>query len=189
MPYLEKCLFKTLAHLKIRLLGVLLLSFRSSLYIFSFCSWGSQGKNTEVVCHSLLQWNSLLRPVHLGWPHTGWLSFIELDRAVAHVIDENFKYCKSTKWYLWYTWNSVYQFSDSEVTQLCPTLCDPMDCSPPGSSIHGILQSTILEWVVISFSRGSSWPRDWTQVSRSAGRRFNLWATREAHQFSSIHAK
>ena len=68
----------------------------------------------------------------------------------------------------------------SEVAQSCPTLCDPVDCSPPGSSIHGILQARILEWVAISFSRGSSWPRDRTQVSLIAGRRFNLWATREA---------
>ena len=44
----------------------------------------------------------------------------------------------------------------SEVAQLCPTLCDPVDCSPPGSSLHGILQARILEWVAISFSRGSS---------------------------------
>ena len=44
----------------------------------------------------------------------------------------------------------------SEVCQSCPTLCDPMDCSPPGSSVHGILQARILEWVAISFSRGSS---------------------------------
>ena len=51
------------------------------------------------------------------------------------------------------------------VAQLCPTLCDPMDCSPPGSSVHGILQARILEWVAISFSRGSSSPRDQTQVS------------------------
>ena len=56
----------------------------------------------------------------------------------------------------------------------------PMDCSPPGSSIHGIHQARILEWVAISFSRGSSQPRDWTQVSHIAGRCFNLWATREA---------
>ena len=52
----------------------------------------------------------------------------------------------------------------------------PMDCSPPGSSVHGILQARILEWVAISFSRGSSQPRDWTQVSRIASRCFNLWA-------------
>ena len=50
-----------------------------------------------------------------------------------------------------------------EVTQSCPTLCDPMDCSLPGSSVHGILQARILEWVAISFSRGSSRPRDRTQ--------------------------
>ena len=58
-----------------------------------------------------------------------------------------------------------YWKSESEVAQSCLTLCDPMDCSPPGSSVHGILQARILEWVAISFSRGSSWPRDWTQVS------------------------
>ena len=70
--------------------------------------------------------------------------------------------------------------SESEVAQSCPTLCDPMDCSPPGSSIHGILQARLLEWVAISFSRGSSQPRYRTQVSHIAGRCFNLWATREA---------
>ena len=51
------------------------------------------------------------------------------------------------------------------VAQLCLTLCDPVDCSPPGSSIHGISQAKILEWVAISFSRGSSRPRDQTQAS------------------------
>ena len=61
-----------------------------------------------------------------------------------------------------------------------PTLCKPMDCSLSGSSVHGILQARILEWVAIAFSRGSSQPRDRTQVSRIGGRRFNLWATREA---------
>ena len=59
----------------------------------------------------------------------------------------------------------------------CTCICDPMDCSPPGFSVHGVL----LEWVAISFSRGSSWPKDRTQVSCIAGRRFTLWATREAH--------
>ena len=49
--------------------------------------------------------------------------------------------------------------SESEVAQSCPTLCDPVDCSPPGSSIHGILQARILEWVAVPFSSGSSWPR------------------------------
>ena len=68
----------------------------------------------------------------------------------------------------------------SEVAQLCPILCDPMDCSSPGSSVYGILQAWILEWVAISFSRGSFQPRDWTQVSRIVVRRFTVWATREA---------
>ena len=63
---------------------------------------------------------------------------------------------------------------ESEVAQSCPTLCDPVDCSPLGSSVHGILQARVLEWVAISFSRGSSPPRDRTQVSRIAGRCFNL---------------
>ena len=55
-----------------------------------------------------------------------------------------------------------------------------MDCSPPGFSVHGILQARILEWVAISFSRRSSQPRNRTWVSCIAGRHFNLWATREA---------
>ena len=59
------------------------------------------------------------------------------------------------------------------------TLCDPMDCSLPGSSVYGIFQARILEWVAISFSRRSSQPRDWNRVSRIVGRRFTTWATRE----------
>ena len=53
-----------------------------------------------------------------------------------------------------------------------------MDWSLPGSSVHGIFQARILEWVAISFSRRSSQPRDWTQVSHIVGRRFTVWATR-----------
>ena len=64
--------------------------------------------------------------------------------------------------------------SESEFPQSCPTLWDPMDCSQPGSSIQGILQARILEWVAISFSRGSSRPRDQTQVSCIVGRRFTI---------------
>ena len=66
------------------------------------------------------------------------------------------------------------------VAQLCPTLCDPKDCSPPDSSVHKILQTRILEWAAIPFSRGSSRPRDWAQVSCIAGRFFTIWAFREA---------
>ena len=76
--------------------------------------------------------------------------------------------------------NLYAEWKWSEVAQSCPTLCDPMDRSPSGSSVHGILQARILEWVAISFSRGSSQPRDRAWVSCIAGRRFILWATREA---------
>ena len=77
---------------------------------------------------------------------------------------------------LWYS--KVYKYlnkgrkSESEVTQLCPTLCDPTDCSLLGFSIHGIFQARVLEWIAISFSRESSLPRDWTRVSHIVGRFF-----------------
>ena len=76
--------------------------------------------------------------------------------------------------------------SESEVTQSCLTLCDPMDCSLPGSSLHGSLQARVLEWGAISFSRGSSQLKDQTRVSRIPGRRFNLWATREANHLLTL---
>ena len=87
---------------------------------------------------------------------------------------------KCTKYY----WKKV----KSEATQSYPTLCDPVDCSLPGSSIFGILQARILAWVAISSSRGSSRPRDQTLVSCIAGRCFTLWATREAqHKIGNQH--
>ena len=80
-------------------------------------------------------------------------------------------------------WNSfhlpsVFKFllrlakSEESVAQLCPTLCNPKDCSPPSTSVHGILQPRIVEWV--AFSRGSSWPKAQTWVSCIAGRFFFL---------------
>ena len=66
------------------------------------------------------------------------------------------------------------------VVQSYPTLCDPMECSLLGSSVHGILQARILEEVAVSFSRGSSQPRDQTWVSCVAGRFFIIWTAREA---------
>ena len=80
----------------------------------------------------------------------------------------------------WVLYKHSESESEIEVAQSCPTLCDPMDCSPPGSSVHGILHARVLEWGAISFSRGSSRPRDGTQVSCIAGRWFNIWGTREA---------
>ena len=67
-----------------------------------------------------------------------------------------------------------------KVAQLCPTLCEPMDYT-----VHGILQARILEWVAFPFSKGSSQPRDWTQVSHIGGGFFTSWATREAQEYWS----
>ena len=68
------------------------------------------------------------------------------------------------------------------VAQWCPTLCNPMDYSLPGSSVHGILQARTLEWVAIPFSRGLSLHWDQTQVSRIVGKFFTVWVTREAQR-------
>ena len=70
----------------------------------------------------------------------------------------------------------VYIYVKLKVSQLCLTLCDPMDYT-----VHGILQARILEWVAFPFSRWSFQPRDQTQVSHIEGRFFTIWATREAH--------
>ena len=75
---------------------------------------------------------------------------------------------------------STQKESKSEVAQSCLTLCDAMGYSPPGSSVYGILQARILEWVAISFFRGSFQPKDWTWVSCIAGSLFTIWATRKS---------
>ena len=75
--------------------------------------------------------------------------------------------------------------NEREVAQSCPTLCDPMDCSLPGSSVHGIFQAVVLEWIAISFSKGSSQPRDRTQVSCIVDRHFTVWPTGKSIYFSA----
>ena len=81
------------------------------------------------------------------------------------------------------TWYSI-GFVKVKVAQLCPILCNPMDYT-----VHGILQVRILEWVAFPFSRGSSQPRDQTQVSRTVGEFFTSWATREAWILEKRHTK
>ena len=90
--------------------------------------------------------------------------------------------------------NSSINLLKALVVQLCLILCDAMDCNLPGSSVRGNFQTRILEWIAISFSRGSFWPKAWTWVSCIAGRLFTVWATREAHHyppscFSSVNRK
>ena len=72
--------------------------------------------------------------------------------------------------------------------QLCLTLWDPMNYSPPGSSVCGILQARILDWVAIPFSRGSSGPRDWTRVSCIVGSFFTIWAHHGSSYFKNIYS-
>ena len=84
--------------------------------------------------------------------------------------------CPSTE-----KWIDTYMKVSMLLAQSCPTLCNPMYYSRPGSSVHGILQARILKWVAIPFSRGSSQSRDWAWVSCPAGRFFTICATREAH--------
>ena len=84
-------------------------------------------------------------------------------------------------------WN-VRSIVNSEVAQSCPTLCDPMDCSLPGSSVHGIFQAIVLEWIAISFSRGSSQSRDQTRVSRIVNRHFTVCATRDVLNQGKLEA-
>ena len=73
----------------------------------------------------------------------------------------------------WHHWLNGHEVKWSEIVQSCPTLCNPMDCSLPGSSVHRIFQARVLEWIAISFARGSSRPRNWTRVSHIAGRRLS----------------
>ena len=113
------------------------------------------GKNTGVGCHVLLQWIFPTQGLNPGLLHYRWILY-----CLSHMIKK------------------IY--GGGLVAMSCPTLCNPMDCSLPGSSVQGIFQTRMLAWVAISFSRGSSWSRDWTWVSCIEGGFFTNWATREA---------
>ena len=105
-----------------------------------------------------------------GNKHGHWSSFIPVEER-RQVLNEG----KS-----WTQWRESRGLDGGgKLNMLFATLW-PLDHSPPGSSVHGILQARVLEWVAIPFSRGSSRPRDQTHVSCSAGWFFTIWATREA---------
>ena len=82
-------------------------------------------------------------------------------------------------------WSNCLILTCAKSHQSCLTLCDPMDCSPAGSSVHGILQARILEWVVTTFSRGSSWPRDLTGISYISC--MGRWVLYHYHHLGSPH--
>ena len=104
----------------------------------------------------------------------GWWEVSPSSHSLVQLCSQNSQVEASSKKKL-FIWLHA---GSSEVIQSCSTLRGPVDCSLPGSSIHGIFQARILQWVAISFSRRSSQPRDWIQVSRIVGRRFTVWATR-----------
>ena len=168
---------------------------------FFYSSWGSHSKHTGVVCHSLLWWITFCQnssaTAHLSWValHIMAHSFIELCKPLRHnkamMHERGWIISHASKVMLKILHARLQHYanqelpdvhkkeSESEVSQSYPTLCDSMDCSLSHSSIHGIFQARVLEWVSISFSRGSSWPRDQTQISCIVGRCFTVWATRE----------
>ena len=123
--------------------------------------------STYMVVASYSLWTLLLIPLMLMFLRLFlWVPFFP--PYVSHPLSETSYFITSAIiWSKWW-WFSCWVMSDS---------CDPMSCSPPGSSVHRIFQARILEWIAISFSRGSSWPRDWTWVSCTAGRLFTSWTT------------
>ena len=115
----------------------------------------------------------------VGWSSL-WLSMIP--SWLTMFLSSTMFFLSALSTYFW--WRdveaSIYKSAclHAKSLQSCPTLCNPVDCSPQGSSVCNILLARILKWVAITFSRGSSWPRNRTQVSQIAF--FTIWATREA---------
>ena len=112
------------------------------------------------------------------------LEWVAVSRGSSQSRDQTHISCIG-RWvlYHWATMEAhIYVWKNGKVlvAQSCPTLWNPMDYSPPGSSVPGILHARILEWVAVLFSRGSSWLKDQTRVSCTASRFFTIWATREA---------
>ena len=115
----------------------------------------------ETICHKELDFFTILMTFLIRW--------------VLRLINVTFWYCVVKSVNIWKITLNLVKVVKIKVTQSCPTLCDLMDYT-----VHGILHARILEWVAFPISRGSSQPRDWTQVSHIAGGFFTSWATREA---------
>ena len=125
--------------------------------------------------------------IELGSPALAGRFFTVWATREAHVHIYSIPiYVLSVNWLFWYLYLCLYSYACMHAKSLrsCPTLCDPTVCSPSGSSVHGILQARILEWVAMPSSKGSSWPRDRTCISYASciGRRvlYHAGATWEA---------
>ena len=121
-----------------------------------FCVSCTGRRVLEHLCHLGSPLPRIMHPINVWWIATEWMGE-EWERAKVEQHAQSHTPSKSLK---------------VEVLLSCLTLCDPMDYSLSGSSVHGIFQARALEWVAISFSRESSLPRDQTKVSRIVGRRF-----------------
>ena len=138
----------------------------------------------------------------MGWEESSGFSFLSGPLSLQYLVT-NRSFCEGTLYgdFLKFIFNcriialqccvgfyhtTTWISYEVEEAQSCLTLCNSMDCSQPGSSVHGILQARKLKWVAIPFSGGSSRPRDWTWVSCITGRCSTIWATREAISIS-IH--
>ena len=133
------------------------------------CPWNFPGKNTGVGCHFLFQ---EIFPTQGSNPYLWHLLHWQADSLPLPHLGS--------------PWSSIKP-GESVVAQLCLTLWDPMDCSPLGSSVHGILWARILEWAAIPLSRGSSQSGDPTWVSHIAGKFFTIWATGKPYKTSWLH--
>ena len=116
----------------------------------------------------------------LGW--TGLISL--LSKGVSRIFSRTTVKLDDRE--VHYSSNIYFLYVCAKSLQSYLSLCDSMNCSLPHSSVHGILQARILEWVAILFSRGSSRPRDWIWVSCITGRFSTVWATREVHKHSMV---
>ena len=145
---------------------------------YRFLGAGARGWSREMIWGGRWEGGS-----GLGTHVHPWLIHVNVWQNQYSIVKKNkikIKIKKSIYWmYLLYTvlCSSVLCL----VAQWCPTLCDPMDCSPPGSSLHGIFQERILKWVAVPYSRWASQSRDRTQVSHIVRRFFTIWASREAY--------
>ena len=149
------------------------------------------------VFHRIIEHSFLLKLDRWHCQNDGNVSTLTLSTSWISLCP---RYEASRLFFFFFAWNTYYWIlhtnhcvrswgykenvtSSENVTQSCPALCDPMDCSSTGSSVHGIFQVRIVEWVAIPFSGGSFWPRNWTQVSCIASGFFTIWATRGAWEY------
>ena len=161
-----------------------------------------KGKDKVLIC---FQFPSRFIIEHWTWyplKFIGWTDNRKNVKTLAHIFQgsHRFSFPKNIYFIMWYRPLSnlwIFIFGESIeflwkvkkvlVTLSCLTLCNPMDYSLLGSSVHGILHARILEWLTIPFSRRSSQPKDQTQISFIAGRFFTIWVTREGILFKNIY--